>query len=435
MALEGTLRDFSLADILQLISLQKKIGLLTLRSPDDTVTLGFVEGKLVSAESSARRMDTRLGTVLVKTHRLTPEGLKRALEIQGQTLQRLGFILLKNGFCTHDDLHDGLDIQIKKIVYGLFRWTDGDYIFDQQDHIDYDHDSVTPIGVESLLMDGARMTDEWPIIEKVVRSVDLVYQKVPVAQPVTAAAEDEDVDEMGESTMRRRAKDQKAGPIRISPAEWAVYELVDGRRSVAEINERTFLSEFDGCKAIYDLVTRGLVEEIKLEKRQPKKEKEAITTAMPTQGRHRSPFLALGLGIAVAALAYFAVSMQPKNPLNLLTFPPRPVEMIENLNKSVSLLRLRRLTEAVDTFYLTSGKYPLSLDVLVNADLVSQPELLDPWGRPYNYNLRQEKYYLVGFDPSGKTDIDLFFSNNFRGSQSNSTGPTVKVDKDVVVIE
>src|SRR5438132_1013060 len=133
MALEGTLRDFSLGDILQLISLQKKTGLLTLRSSDDTVTLGFVDGKLVSAESSARRMDTRLGTVLVKTHRLSPESLRRALEIQGQTLQRLGFILLKNGFCTNDDLHDGLDIQIKKIVYGLFRWTDGDYIFDQQD--------------------------------------------------------------------------------------------------------------------------------------------------------------------------------------------------------------------------------------------------------------------------------------------------------------
>ncbi|MEO6323445.1 MAG: DUF4388 domain-containing protein [Thermoanaerobaculia bacterium] len=435
MALEGTLRDFSLADILQLISLQKKVGLLTLRSPDDTVTLGFVEGKLVSAESSARRMDTRLGTVLVKTHRLSPEGLKRALEIQGQTLQRLGFILLKNGFCTNDDLHDGLDIQIKKIVYGLFRWTDGDYIFDQQDKIDYDHDSVTPIGIESLLMDGARMTDEWPIIEKVVRSVDLVYQKVHVGQPVVSADQDEDVDEMGDSTMRKRAKDQKAGPIRISPAEWAVYELVDGRRSVAEINERTFLSEFDGCKSIYDLVTRGLVEEIKREKSVPVE--ETTTMAIPTQGRHRSPVLGVALAAGVAALGYFAFGMQSLNPLNLLTVPARSVDIIDNLNKSVSLLRLRRLTEAVDTYYLTSGKYPQSLDVLVNSDLVSQPELLDPWGRRYRYilTLQLEKYYLVGFDQSGKTDTDLFFSNNFKGGVSASPGSKLKLNKDVVVLE
>jgi len=76
MALEGTLRDFSLADILQLIALQHKTGLLNVRSPSDTVSLGFVDGMLVSAESSAQRLDTRLGTVLVKTRRLSPEALQ-----------------------------------------------------------------------------------------------------------------------------------------------------------------------------------------------------------------------------------------------------------------------------------------------------------------------------------------------------------------------
>ncbi len=179
MALEGTLRDFSLADILQLISLQHKTGLLTVRGPADTVTLGFLDGMLVSAESSAQRLDTRLGTVLVKTRRLTAEALARALEMQAQTLQRLGFILLKNGFCSAQDLRDGLDIQIKRIAYGLFRWTDGDYVFEQTEQVDYDAESTTPIAVERLLMEGARMIDEWPIVEKVVWSLDIVYQKVP----------------------------------------------------------------------------------------------------------------------------------------------------------------------------------------------------------------------------------------------------------------
>src|SRR5439155_27130594 len=115
------LRDFSLADILQLIALQSKTGLLTLKSPEDNVTLGFMDGRLVSAESSAKRIDNRLGTVLVKTGRLRPEALGKALETQAQTLQRLGYILLKNGFCSAEDLREGLDIQIRKIVYGLFR--------------------------------------------------------------------------------------------------------------------------------------------------------------------------------------------------------------------------------------------------------------------------------------------------------------------------
>jgi len=261
MALEGTLRDFSLADILQLISLQHKTGLLTVRNPGDAVTLGFVDGQLVVAESSAQHLDMRLGTVLVKTRRLAPEALQRALEVQAQTLQRLGFILLKNGSCSAQDLRDGLDIQIRRIAYGLFRWTDGDYVFEQTDRVDYDAESTTPISVERLLMEGARMLDEWPIVEKVVWSLDLVYQKVPVAQPVIPA-EDENEDEIIEdTTAARRARDKRLDPIRVSRAEWAVYELVDGQRTVAETNELAFLSEFDGCKAFFDLVSRGLVEE------------------------------------------------------------------------------------------------------------------------------------------------------------------------------
>ena len=47
MALEGTLRDFSLADIFQLIGLQRKTGVLTLRGKDDTVTVTFLDGKVV----------------------------------------------------------------------------------------------------------------------------------------------------------------------------------------------------------------------------------------------------------------------------------------------------------------------------------------------------------------------------------------------------
>ena len=261
MALEGTLRDFSLSDILQLISLQRKTGILRVMGSEDTVTLGFDQGRLISAESAARRMDTRLGTLLVKTRCLTPDLLQRALEIQGQTLQRLGYILLKNGFCTPDDLRAGLDIQIRKVAYTLFRWNDGDYVFDQQDSIDYDHEFVTPLSVESLLMNGARMIDEWPIVEKVVRSPGLVYRRVPVTQPVVPSEDEDEVDDPAETTLDRAAAGANREPIKVSRAEWSVYELVDGRRSVADIVDRTFLSDFDGAKAVYNLVTRRLLEE------------------------------------------------------------------------------------------------------------------------------------------------------------------------------
>lgn len=435
MALEGTLRDFSLADILQLISLQKKTGLLTLKGTQDTVTLGFSDGRLVSAESAARRMDTRLGTVLVKTERLAPETLQRALEIQGQTLQRLGFILLKHGFCTPDDLRAGLDIQIRKIVYSLFRWTDGDYVFAPHQTIDYDRETVAPLAVENLLMEGARMQDEWPIIEKIVRSVDLVYAKVPLAQPVVPAQDEDDVEEIGESSLERRMREKRADPIRVSQAEWAVYQLVDGVLSIAEINERTFLSEFDGCKAVYDLVSRGLIAEVK---KAPRAAPPAGAVAAPAKApAHRpvSPALAVALGTVALLLLAVGLWMQRRNPLNLLTYPPRRIAVVEGYQKAVSLLRLRRLTEAVDTFYRVNGRFPESMDALINSDLVSGADLYDPWGQKYLYVLQPEKYYLVGFDRNGKTDIDLFFTNNFRVAESQPNKTKSKTGKEIIVVQ
>jgi hypothetical protein len=436
MALEGTLRDFSLADILQLISLQHKTGLLTVRSPADTVTLGFTDGMLVSAESSAQRLDTRLGTVLVKTRRLSAEALARALELQAQTLQRLGFILLKNGFCSAQDLRDGLDIQIKRIAYGLFRWTDGDYVFEQTEHVDYDAESTTPIAVERLLMEGARMIDEWPIVEKVVWSLDLIYQRVPVAQPVIPAEDEDDVEDTEESSVARRAREKRVDPIRISRAEWSVYELVDGGRTVAEINELAFLSEFDGCKAFFDLVSRGLVEES-----QPRPEelpREALVADVPVSARlARKPIdLALLVGLGLALLAVFALRLQSRNPLNILTIPPRRVAVVDGFRKAISLLKLRRVAEGVDMYTLVSGRLPESIDALVTSHILQAGDLRDPWGATYRFIVQDDKFYLVGFDPLGQTDPDLLFSRTLALKDSHhDVDVQPHASREIVIVE
>src|SRR5438552_15156421 len=195
MALEGTLRDFSLADIFQLIGLQRKTGVLTLRTKDDTVTVTFLDGKVVGADSLTHRLENRLGTVLMKSGMLTNEQLARALEIQKETLQRLGFILTHYGIISADALKQALQLQILQIVYRLFRWKDGDYHFSQETTIEYDRDNVVPISAESILMEGARMIDEWPIIEKRIRSSDQVFRRKGSGHEIVVVG-GEDVDEV-----------------------------------------------------------------------------------------------------------------------------------------------------------------------------------------------------------------------------------------------
>src|SRR5262249_61227028 len=90
MALEGTIKDFGLPDIFQLIGLQRKTGILTLTSDKESVTVTFENGMVVMADSSSKRLEDRIGSVLVKQGKLGKDRLEEALATQQQTLQRLG---------------------------------------------------------------------------------------------------------------------------------------------------------------------------------------------------------------------------------------------------------------------------------------------------------------------------------------------------------
>src|SRR5918911_4960949 len=263
MALEGTLRDFSLADIFQLIGLQRKTGVLTLRSKDDTVTVTFLDGKVVGADSLSHRLENRLGHVLIKSGVLQPDQLSHALAIQKETLQQLGYVLTHYGIISADSLKQALQLQILQIVYRLFRWKDGDYHFSQETTIEYDRDNVVPITAESILMEGARMIDEWPIIEKRIRSYDMVFRKKLTDQEIVVVGAEE-ADEIDfDSDAPRRRKPLAADKIRISEEEKAIYDLVDGTVTVGDIVEVSRFSEFDTNKALYELLTRDLIEEVK----------------------------------------------------------------------------------------------------------------------------------------------------------------------------
>src|SRR6185436_12451675 len=120
MALEGSIRDFSLADIFQLIGIQRKTGVLTLRHKDEEVKVSFLNGMVVNADSRSKRLDDRLGSVLVKTGKVSAEDLKKGLKVQKETLKKLGHALVELGLVRPEDLREALNIQITQIIYRLF---------------------------------------------------------------------------------------------------------------------------------------------------------------------------------------------------------------------------------------------------------------------------------------------------------------------------
>jgi hypothetical protein len=410
MALEGTLRDFSLADIFQLIGLQRKTGVLTLRSKEDTVTVTFLDGKVVGADSLDRRLENRLGSVLIRTGYLTQDQLTRALEIQKETLQRLGFILTHYGIISAESLKEAIQLQITQIVYRLFRWHDGDYHFSQETTIEYDRDNVTPISAESILMEGARMIDEWPIIEKRIRSYDMVFRKKLTDQEIVVVGADDadEIDFDGTSSKKRKAGFSES--IRITQEEKSIYAMVDGTVTVGEIVEVSRLPEFDTNKALYELLTRDLIEEVRgasaaavLQQATPVDELEVAETPVP---------LPLVLILVVLAIASLVTSV--KNPLNNFRPLSGGLSAVAATRKAVSLQRIESIGQALEKFNDVNGRLPTELHELI-PHYLGTSLLRDPWGNSYKYLQPANRYLVIGFSSDGRPDTDLYLERVVGG--------------------
>jgi hypothetical protein len=387
MALEGTIRDFGLPDIFQLIGLQRKTGILTLKNEKDEVTVAFENGMVVAADSSTKRLEDRLGNVLVKQGKLTKERLDEALQTQKATLQRLGHVLTTQNAITNKDLKDAIQVQVSQLVFKVFRWRDGEYHFAPTDNVDYDRENFNPMSADFILMEGIRMVDEWPIIEKKIPSMDIVFRPA-VDQgtiEVSAVAADE-----GEA---KRSAASASNKIRLNRDEERVFRKVDGTRTVQAIVDSSGLSEFDTCRILFDLLNRNLISPMGRGAQVAEtSRREAVVSNTP----------GYALAAVAVALALVGISARAGRPFAVVGFAPFLQSSYDRLREGVSNSRLERLDRAILAYHLAQGQAPSTLDEVAARGLVDRSYLKDPWARPYHYALTANGYLLSAVDDAGR---------------------------------
>ena len=234
MPLKGSLRDFSLPDLFQLIHFGKKNGTLNITNGDAKGYVCFRNGNVFFATHNWKR--SPLGERLVASGMVNEGQIDEALDLQKTTRkgQRLGNILVELGYLSRESLEVFVEEQIRDAVFHLLRWTEGTFDFDPS-QIFPEEDIGLSMSTEDLIMEGSRRLDEWYQIEKKVPSLDTVFKltKVP-------------------------GKD--ATDVNLTSEEWLVLYHVDGESTVRDIIEKSGQSALVTCKALYGLVTAGLVE-------------------------------------------------------------------------------------------------------------------------------------------------------------------------------
>jgi hypothetical protein len=428
MALEGTLRDFSFADILQLISLQRKTGVLTLTTEENLVTVSFLEGCIVGASTLNQHPEDMIGLILTKRGEVSQAELEAALRRQEETLQRLGRILIDHHVVPVDTVRVALHQQILQIVFRVFRWADGEYHFSQETDIDYDRDLMEPMAADSIIMEGARMTDEWPFIDQRVPDRNVVFLKPdPSRRLEVVAAADDDFDDLGFSFEAKEEKaDEKPLPDnQVTDSQMTVYELVNGTDSVHEIILESTLIEFETCKALAELQERGLIREATQEEIAREMRREVGPEKAPAWTPASLPWLALPFLVLLG----FSLMVMPRNPVN------PGFEVRENLwnryaLESVSWMGLDRVARGTETFFYLNGYYPDGIDELVKAPQGVDPR--DPWGRPYRLVTRGGSLLVTGSDAEGQANPFLILSRHLAWEEGATetgqpAGPGVRL--------
>jgi len=397
VALKGTLKDFGIAEILQLIGQQAKSGVLHLESRDDVIHITMADGNVVRAESAGRKAREKLGTLLVRAGLITSGELERALDEQKRTLRRLGDILVEQGAVSVEDLREMTALQTTETVYRLFHWKSGTYAFEPGE-VEWDPQTVTPLRAESVLMEGFRQVDEWPLVRKKITSMAMTFERIRALEPERGRPLGEDELDAALGALEggglgdEPEEESGQAELAVGRNERRVYELAVEGRTVATIVDLSRLGEFETCKALLNLVNLGY-----LKPSAAVRDRAGAVGAYARDWQHRVKAGAVRVAATLAIAAALAGLAAWVDARGLGFGDHRGAEALHDNSAQRFLARyqLSRLRAALEVYRLERGEYPQQLRELVDAGLATDRDLRYPWSQSYHYRRGAEGRFVL----------------------------------------
>lgn len=399
MALRGTLKDFGIADIFQLIGHQGKSGVLTVSEKQRQVQVHFRDGNVVRATTSTRREKHLLGRMLVRAEVLTEAQLEQALEIQRTSGRRIGDVLVDSGLLDRGTLSSFYRLQTHETIYQLFLWTNGTYEFNAEDVKLFEDEE--PLRSENVLMEGFRQVDEWPSIRKQIVSYGLKFEILVDLDAISsgegaAATDDDDFDldaAFGELDGDSGSSDPRLKGV--GENERKVYQLVASDRDVQKIIDLSRLGEFETCKALATLMSNGIIRATEVS--EDRANRAGALGGGITAGRAAglgSSLLRLALVAAVVAGVFVGAERMGYDASLWAGSESRGYQS-QALERQLSRARIEVIRRALEVYHARYGRYPESLQTLVQTGLVSARDLKFPWSQTYYYERDGSGYRLL----------------------------------------
>jgi hypothetical protein len=218
--MQGSLGEFRLAEILQLVAVQQKTGLLRMVRGKTIVTFYFDHGILVSCRDRRHLAYDPLLEFLSRYGFLQPQMVEYLRNKIEESKEDLADVLIGERFLTEEELLLALEDMTQELAHRTFTWREGTYQFIGGDEALSGLRHRVSMKIDALLMEGARRADEWPRLVEKLPGHDVVLDAVtaPTVQLGRRA-----VSVLGHLTEIMRLGDLVA---RARIPEFDVYEII-----------------------------------------------------------------------------------------------------------------------------------------------------------------------------------------------------------------
>ncbi len=224
--LRGQLGELSLPEILEHLRRARSTGVLSLVSGGARKALYVKDGRAVFATSNLP--NDRLGEILLREGKITIDEYETSVKEITKGGKRQGKVLVEMGALSPKDFWEGVQFQIREIVYSIFQWDQAQFHFEDSSLPDQERITVD-LDVGELILAGIRRVD----------ASGWIQARFPEGALVLERAESPPADI-------------------LEPYEQHVLGLVDGERSVLELCRESEIGDNETLKVLYALLATGI---------------------------------------------------------------------------------------------------------------------------------------------------------------------------------
>ncbi|MEL6188408.1 MAG: DUF4388 domain-containing protein [Myxococcota bacterium] len=249
MALRGTVTDYGLADVLQLVVSGGRTGLLRMERGNELIDVYLRSGVIVDARAGSTA-DGPLGARLVQAGVLSEEQLGLALADRVETGRSLGEVLLDRDWIDEGLLRAQATLQRWELIMAPFTWEDGEYALSDGEP-EAESDWAEPIQADQMLRKGLRLIEEWPAASRAVPSrLWTVARRLPLPPATT------DIEPFAAVF---GAPEDPTQPDDVSEEARWVHALCAPGVSVGRVIGRSPVDRFETTLGLAELASRGYI--------------------------------------------------------------------------------------------------------------------------------------------------------------------------------